>query len=95
VVALQAYSVDGFYVANSLERYDFMRDAKGEVSAVMQFVGDEKFVNQRIGAVPPARRYRLLELPSMRGSGATSSYRASRSASPAKASVSLRRPPAS
>jgi hypothetical protein len=56
VVALQAYSENGFFVPDSLEKYDFSRNAQGEVSAVTQTVDDVVIVNQRSGALPPPRK---------------------------------------
>ncbi|HEX9173385.1 MAG TPA: serine hydrolase [Telluria sp.] len=55
-VALQAYSDNGFFVPDSLEKYEFSRNAQGEVSAVTQTVDDVIVVNQRIGALPPPRK---------------------------------------
>jgi hypothetical protein len=51
VVALQAYSANGFFVPNTLDSMEFVRDAKGEVVQVSYRSGDKEIVQQRTGPV--------------------------------------------
>ena len=54
-VTLQAYSETGFFIPDSLQSFEFSRDAQGKVSQLVVHNPTADQVNPRIGDAPPQR----------------------------------------
>jgi CubicO group peptidase (beta-lactamase class C family) len=54
-ITLKALSANEFFVPNTLEYFEFKRDATGAVTQVEQHATDQVLVQPRIGDVPPLR----------------------------------------
>jgi hypothetical protein len=55
-VPLSAISQTAFLVPRTLDRFEFKRNAKGEVTELVSYHGDEVTVNRRLGPAPPPRQ---------------------------------------
>jgi hypothetical protein len=55
-IAVRPFSETAFFVPDSLDWFEFARNAKGEVTQVALHQGDTIHVNQRIGDAPPERK---------------------------------------
>jgi D-alanyl-D-alanine carboxypeptidase len=54
--AVRAFSNTGFFIPDTLDWFEFTRNAKGEVTQVLLHQGENIRVSQRIGEAPPERK---------------------------------------
>lgn len=55
-IAIRAFSSTGFFIPDSLDWFEFTRNAKGEVTQVALHQGETIHVSERIGDAPPERK---------------------------------------